>query len=176
MNESLAKLEEEFREYLREVRAFSDASIRRHVGTFRRFVRFLGARRVSSAHRVSLELAYAFLEKCARGNGRRHAKSSYQAIRSVLRFLHFTRRHRKDLSRAMTAPCIWRLADVPKAFSEAEVAHMLTQLRADSPYDHRERLVMLLFITYGLRLGEVARMTLEAIDLAHKTITVREHR
>jgi site-specific recombinase XerD len=175
-DEPLSALEEEFRGYLREVRSYAPDSMRGHLGTFRRFARFLDAQGVASARCISPDLGYEFLERCVRGKSRRHAKASYQAVRSVLQFLHFSGRHPQDLSRTMTAPCIWRFAHIPKAFSEAEISHMLGHLRAETPYDHRERLVMLLFIVYGLRLGEVTNLSLDDIDLTNKTITVRERK
>lgn len=173
---ALSQLEDEFRRYLLGVRALSVRSLPRRIKTFRRLARFLADRRVRSARRVSLDLVYEFLEGCARGNGRRHAKSEHETIRSILRFLHFTGRLRKDLAAHLIAPCVWRLADVPDSFSEKELTRMLAGLRAETPYDHRERLVMLLFICYGLRLGEVTRLELGDFDLRMKTLTVRERK
>ncbi len=169
----LSELEGEYRRYLVEVRALAEGSLPRRMKTFRRFARFLAEeKRVRSARRVSLNLVYQFLELCARGNGRCHAKAEREGIKSILQFLHFTGRFRKDLSEHLIAPRVWRFADVPKAFSEKELSRMLAGLKAETPYDHRERLVMLLFICYGLRLSEVARIGLDDIDLRRKTITI----
>jgi len=173
---ALSELEDEFRRYLLGVRALNERSLPRRVKTFRRLARFLADRRVRSARRVSLELVYGFLEGCARGNSRRHAKTVHEDVRSILRFLHFTGRLRKDLAAHLIAPHVWRLADVPEAFSGKELTRMLASLRAETPYDHRERLVMLLFICYGLRLGEVTRLELGDFDLRMKTLTVLERK
>jgi site-specific recombinase XerD len=172
----LSWMESEYKQYLLEVRAMSERSLPNHLKIFRRFARFLAEKRVWSARRVSLNLVYEFLEGCVRGKSRRYAKTTHYIIRSILRFLHFTGRLEKDLSSEMMAPCMWRLADIPKSFSDKELTHMLSNLGAESSYDHRERLIMLLFICYGLRLGEVTRMDLDSIDLARKTITVRERK
>jgi site-specific recombinase XerD len=175
-NTALSELENEFRYYLLSVRAMSERSLPRRIKTFRRLARFLADRRVRSAGRVSLQIIYEFLEGCARGNSRRHAKTVHEDVRSILTFLHFTGRLRRDLAAHLIAPCVWRLANVPKAFSEKDTACMLASLRAETPYDHRERLVMLLFICYGLRLGEVTRLELGDFDVRMKTVTVRERK
>ena len=173
---ALSQLENDFRSYLVGVRALSERSLPRRIRTFRRLTRFLADRRVRSARRVSLELIYEFLAGCASGNSRRHAKTVHEDVRSILRFLHFAGRLRKDLAAHLIAPCVWRLADVPNAFSGRELTRMLSSLKAETPYDHRERLVMLLFICYGLRLGEVTRLELGDFDLCMKTLTVRERK
>jgi site-specific recombinase XerD len=174
--EPLSDLEDEYRTYLLEVRSMSEGSLPKRLGTFRRLVRFLAEKRVRSARRVSLALAYEFLERCARGNSRRHAKSCHDAVRLILRFLHFTGRLREDLAGHMIAPCVWKLADVPMGFSDKEIALMLSSLRSETPYDHRERLVMQLFISYGLRSSEVPRLNVDDFDLRRKTLTVRQRK
>ena len=175
-NMALSELEGEFRRYILEVRSLSEGTLRRLLVIFRRLARFLAKKRIRSARRISPGLVYEFLEGCVRGNGRRHAKSVHESTKTVLRFLHFARHLSKDLSEHLIAPCMWRLADIPRAFSDKEIARMFSNIRSKSPYDHRERLVMLLFICYGLRLREVTRIKLDDIDWRMKTITIRERK
>ncbi len=170
------KLEDEFRRYLLETRALNERSIKKHMLAFRQLGAFLKTRRVRAARRVSLGPVYEFLELRSRGRARRYVQTLHGSVRQVLRFLHFVRAVPDDLSEQMIAPHVWKLADVPEAFSTKELAHMLASLRAETRYDHRERLVMLLFICYGLRLKEVTQMTLDDIDLSRKTVTVRERK
>jgi integrase/recombinase XerD len=170
------KLEDEFRRYLLEVRGNSPHSIRKHLLTFRKFGEFLKSRRVRAAHRVSLRLVYWFLEQRSRGRARRYVQTFQGSMRHILRFLSFARILPEDFSAQLIVPHVWKFTDVPKAFSSEELPRMLASLRAETPYDHRERLVMLLFICYGLRLGEVMRLNLDDIDSRKKTITVRERK
>lgn len=170
------ELEDEFRRYLLEVRGNSPRSIRKHLLAFRQFGEFLKSRRVRAAQRVSLRLVYGFLEQRSRGRARRYVQTLQGSMRHIIRFLHFARALPEDFSTQMIVPHVWKLADVPKAFSDEELARMLASLTAETPYDHRERLVMLLFICYGLRLGEVTRLGLGDVDSRKKTITVRERK
>jgi len=172
----LSELEAEYRKYLLEVRALRAGSLPRRFKSYRLFVKFLSEKRVRSARRVTLNLAYEFLENQARGKRKRTVKTLHEDVTSLLRFLHFSGRLPQDLTKHMTAPCIWKLGDVPKAFSEKELSHMLACLKAETPYDHRERLVMLLFICYGLRLGEVTNLCLDDIDVRAKTVKVRDRK
>jgi len=170
------KLEDEFRRYLLEVRGNSPHSIRKHLLVFRQFGEFLKSRRVRAAQRVSLRLVYGFLEQRSRGRARRYVQTLQGSMRHILRFLSFARILPEDFSAQLIVPHVWKFTDVPKAFSSEELPRMLASLRAETPYDHRERLVMLLFICYGLRLGEVMRLNLDDIDSRKKTITVRERK
>jgi hypothetical protein len=130
---ALSQLEDAYRKYLVEVRARWKGSLPRRIGTFRRLARFLAERRVRRASRISLDLIYDFLEGCARGRSRRHTKTEHGSVRSILRFLHFTGRLRNDLSRHLVAPCTWKLASVPDAFSDKEVTRVLIQTETDRP-------------------------------------------
>lgn len=173
---TLAQLEGRFRQYLGEVRSLGERSISSHMWTFRYFRRFAGAVQIRSARRVDLDLMYAFLEYYARGRSRRSVASTRWHVSNILRFLHFVRILPRDLSREMIAPCTWSLTDVPKAFSEDEVARMLANLRTEKPRDLRDRAMMLLLIYYGLRTKEICRLRLDDVDWRKKTITVRERK
>jgi site-specific recombinase XerD len=175
-NDDMSALEEDFARYLVDVRALRQQSLTKHVRTFRRFAVYLRSRRVRSVRRVSLDLAYAFLEQCARGGARSYAKALCDSMRSILRYLHFTGMLPEDLSLHMVAPCVWKHASVPEAFTEAESERMFASLRAETPYDYRERAVVLLLLCYGLRLGEVVRLGLDDIDGRRKTISIRERK
>jgi site-specific recombinase XerD len=143
---------------------------------FRRFRNFLRAKRVRSARCVSLELAYEFLERCCRGLTRTAVAGMRERTRSILRFLRFARILPHDLTENMIAPRVWSLSDVPGTFSEEELARMFAELRSGSRYDLRERAMMLLFICYGLRRGEVQLLKVSDIDFPAKRITVRERK
>ncbi len=175
-NPSLSELESEYRQYLVEVRALGPASAKDYVYSFRRFCDFLKTRRVRAARRVSLNLAYAFLEEFSRGRSRRTVRVMHARTRSILRFLHFARVLPRDLSRDMIAPRTWKLADVPQAFSRKDTVRVFANLRSETPYDLRERAMVLLFVCYGLRVGEVTGMDLDDIDWRRKIITIRQRK
>lgn len=173
---SFSELEGRYRRYLASARGLSPASIANHIWVFRKFRDFLKARRVRAARRVTLDLAYAFLEQLAHGYARRSMATMHGSVTRILRFLRFSRIAPRDLSEDMIAPRTWSLSGIPKGFTDDDIAHMLTAFRTETPYDYRERAVMVLFIYYGLRPGEVRQMTLDDIDWRNKTITIRERK
>lgn len=176
MEAAFSYLEEAYRRHLSEVRALSSSLVKARLRTFRRFRDFLKTKRVRSARRVSLDLAYEFFERSTWAHNRNAIRKLHGGIRSILRFLHCAGILAEDLSRQMITPRVWELADIPQAFSDKEVARMLANLRAGAPYEDRERVVILLFLCYGLRLGEVTQLRLDDIDWKRKMITVRERK
>lgn len=171
-----SSLEDQYRRYLADVRALRPASIKNHIGTFRWFDRFLKTRRIRAARRVSVDLAYAFLEERGRSCTRGSMSAIHGWIRSILQFLYFAKILPVDLAAKLIPVRTWKLAHLPQAFSTGELARILSELRDETPRGHRERAVMTLFIFYGLRLGEVAGMCLDDIDWRRKTIRIRERK
>src|SRR5712691_1463067 len=53
-----------------------------------------------------------------------------------------------------------------------ERLHPLEQSEGDHPAGIRDRALLLLLATYGLRAGEVVRLRLENLDWEHETLTV----
>ena len=172
----LFDMEDEFRRYLAEVRAYSRSTMADHMYVFGVFRRFLEARRIRAANRVSLRMAYAFFEDRARTYSRAGMMSLHWVVRTILRFLHFSGVLPEDLSAQMITPRIWSLARLPKFFSQDEITRLLASLRSKTPYDHRERLMMTLFLHYGLRRGELTKIDTDDIDRRAKTITIRERK
>jgi len=169
-------LREEFQRYLLEVRGMSERSIKKHLQAFGWFGRFLAEKRVRLARNVSLDFAYEFLEQKSQGCSQRHVKALHGGVRHVLRFLYYIGELRRNIAESMMVPGTWRLAHIPRSFSNDEVNIMIAGLRPETSYDHRECLVILLFICYGLRLKEVADLCLDDIDWGKKTVTVRERK
>jgi len=173
---SFASLERAFSQYLCEVRALSPVSVAEHNYYFRRFRDFLRTTRVVAAHRVSLEHAYAFFAHLARTNGRTSMAIVHWNIRNLYRFLQFRRILAGNVIDHMITPRRWRLSSLPKAFSDDEIACMFENLRSETPRDHRERMMLMLLICYGLRRGELVRINTTDIDWRDNTITINERK
>jgi site-specific recombinase XerD len=169
-------MEGDYVRYLLDVRGLSENSLRDYIAPYRRFGRYLAEKRVRAARRVTLGHVYGYLEHATKRLRPSSVRSYHTYLRSILRFLHFKRVLPTDLSKKMIVPRTWRLADVPRAFSEKEIEQAISHLRTETAIDLRERAIMTLFICYGLRLGEVTRLTLDAINWRRRTITVCERK
>jgi site-specific recombinase XerD len=173
---AFASLERAFFQYLCEVRALSPVSVAKHIYHFRRFRDFLRTKRVVAARRVSLEHAYAFFEYLACTNGRKSMAIIHWHIRDIYRFLHFKQILAGNAVDHMMTPRSWRLSRLPKGFSEDELACMFTHLRSETPRDHRELMMMMLLICYGLRRSELTRINTNDINWRDNTITIHERK
>jgi site-specific recombinase XerD len=172
----LSDMEDEFHRYLVDVRAYSQSTIADHMYFFGVFHRFLKARRIRAANRISLRVAYVFFEDRARTYSRVGMMSVHWVVRTILRFLHYSGVLPEDLSAQMITPRIWSLAQLPKVFSQDEMTRLLANLRSETPYDHREHLMMMLFLHYGLRRGELIKIDTDDINWRTKTVTIRERK
>ena len=62
----------------------------------------------------------------------------------------------------------------PKALHDDELARVLRQPNTDTFAGMRDRVMMLLMLDTGLRLGEVLRLRLDDVDLPHRAVHVSE--
>jgi integrase/recombinase XerD len=62
---------------------------------------------------------------------------------------------------------------VPKGLRREDVLRLLASVRRDRPIDKRDRAILVLFVTYGLRAGEVAGLRLDDLDWENEVIRVR---
>ncbi len=76
---------------------------------------------------------------------------------------------------AVTGPPRYAFAEIPRAFSEEDIQRLLRTVEHDrSPSGLRDRAILLLLVTYGIRAGEVARLRLEDIDWREERIRIRQ--
>lgn len=96
------------------------------------------------------------------------------ALRSFLRFLHAEECLARDLSPYVEKPRLYREATVPEAFTWAQMERLVQNVRPSGGARYlRDRAVVLLLMTTGLRSSEVAALTLEDVDCDRSTVTVR---
>jgi integrase/recombinase XerD len=62
---------------------------------------------------------------------------------------------------------------VPKGLRREHVVHLLASVQGDRPVDKRDRAILMLFIGYGLRAGEVGGLQLDDLDWENAILRVR---
>lgn len=112
-------------------------------------------------HRLSL---------CATSATRSAATSH---IRTFLRFLHWTGQHDEDLARVVPRTPHWRLAHLPPRLSWGDVRRAIDAIGTATPIDLRDRAVLLLLATTGIRNGELRALQLQDIDWRAGKVFVR---
>ncbi|MET4036284.1 integrase [Bradyrhizobium sp. RT4a] len=104
-------------------------------------------------------------------SGTRTAALSH--IRTFLRFLHWGGHHEQDLALVVPRTPYWRLAHLPPRLSWGDVRRAIDAIGKATPIDLRDRVVLLLLATTGIRNGELRALQLRDIDWRAGEVFVR---
>lgn len=96
------------------------------------------------------------------------------ALRSFLRFLHFTGHARERLANAVVCPAPWPRAAIPEVFSEAELRRFLKGFDRTQAIGKRDFAMALCLCRLGMRAGEVAALKLEDVDWIAQTLRLQQ--
>jgi integrase/recombinase XerD len=122
--------------------------------------------------RISSAEVNAFVtEQCRRWP--RSAKRMVTSLRSFLRFLHVEGTLGQPLAAAVPSPAGWTLAGLPKALPPAQVAALLASCDRCTSTGRRDLAILSLLSRLGMRVGEVAALSLDDIDWRQGEVTVR---
>ncbi|MCI0430207.1 MAG: tyrosine-type recombinase/integrase [Rhodospirillales bacterium] len=80
---------------------------------------------------------------------------------------------RLGLAAGIMAPKYMADETVPKGIKREDVERLLASVQGDRPVDKRDRAILMLFIAYGLRVGEVGGLRLDDIDWENEVLQVR---
>ncbi|MER9839595.1 site-specific integrase [Mesorhizobium sp. M0145] len=103
--------------------------------------------------------------------GTRTAATSH--IRTFLQFLCWAGHHDQDLDRVVPRTPHWRLAHLPPRLAWDDVRRAIDAIGATTPVDIRDRAVLLLLATTGIRNGELRAIQLQDIDWRAGEVSVR---
>jgi site-specific recombinase XerD len=92
------------------------------------------------------------------------AKLTVTTLRSLLGFLHLEGVLPRSLAGSVPRTAAWRLAPLPRGLTRVEVERLLAACDRSRPTGCRDFAVITLLVRFGLRAGEVAALTLDAID------------
>lgn len=159
--------------YLESVRGLAQATVARHDQTVSEFLRFLDC----DAHPEKLRgLTVADIEGFIIQSGRRLGRVSMQHVtarlRSFLRFLAAKGEAPLGLDAQVDSPRCFRGERLPRALPWESVRSLLRSIDRSTPKGRRDYAMMLLIATYGLRVGEVAALTLEDVSWRSRQIRV----
>src|SRR5207248_6434910 len=115
----------------------------------------------------------AFMNKIApAGYARSTIHHHAEALRAFLRYAQQRGWCPPGLAAGIHLPRMYRHETLPVGPSWDIVQRLLKQTEGDRPAQTRDRALLLLLTTYGLRAGEVVRLRLEDLDWEHERITV----
>lgn len=118
----------------------------------------------------------AFLIKAGRTYSRTTMRTPCMAIRELLRFLYRARVLSQDLSSAVVRPRFYAMERLPCALPWASVRRMVDGVDVTTARGLKDRAILLLLATYGVRPGEVLQLRLEDIDWRQSRIHFRRRK
>lgn len=154
--------------WMRAQRGTLDTTLNNYRLTLLDLVRTLGER----PERYDAKALRGFVLDRASRHGPAHAKQVVTAARMFLRFLAATGQCAAGLDLAIPTIAHWRLASLPKYLSHEEVERVIASCDLTRPIGVRDHAVLLLLARLGLRAGDVAGLTLTAIDWRAGTVLV----
>ena len=81
-----------------------------------------------------------------------------------------------DRSVNVDIPRTYRLAEIPRHISWEEVRRMFEAVDRRTISGKRDYAILLLLVTYGLRAGELAKLTLDDIDWKHERLRIAQRK
>jgi site-specific recombinase XerD len=115
----------------------------------------------------------AFVLAACPGKPKGSAKLTVTALRSLLGYLHVEGLISEPLGQYVPSVASWRLARLPRALEQGQVAALLASCDRRSATGRRDLAMLTLLARLGLRAGEVAALSLDDIGWRAAEITVR---
>jgi len=165
-----------FVEYLREERGLSAETLLHYATHLRDFEAYLNRIGLTDLSTVSAVVTGGFLTDRCQGLARTSVRDRCGVLRVFLRYLHREGVLARDLSPTIEAPPVYRLAQIPRSITWAEVGRTLAVVDRRTALGRRDYAILLLLVTYGLRAREVAALTLDDLDWKHDRLHIPERK
>jgi site-specific recombinase XerD len=163
-----------FENWLRQGRGLSTATIQDYCrATDHFFCRLAGKGIPLSAVRVT-DIDDVIAAEHKRGAWNRRTIHDYaQRLRAFFRFAEARGWCERGVANGIMPPRFMRGEDVPKGLKRDDVYRLLATTEGDRPVDMRDRAILMLFIAYGLRAGEVGGLRLDDLSWENEILRVR---
>lgn len=167
-----AHLITDFAHYMRAELGLSEATIRNRCWHAQQFLGWLISQNRSLAE-VSIRDVDAFLSgKGTQNWGRISVATSAQALRSFFRHAELRGWCANTIAASINGPRVFQHEALPVGPSWADVQRLIASAEGDQPRDIRDRAILMLFVIYGLRCGEVAGLKLEQVNWEREVILI----
>ena len=161
-----------FFEYLLCERGLRRTSLRGYGCYLRSFEGYLGRVGVQQLVELSPGLISMFVAERSAGLATASVGLLCGALREFLRYAHRQGVLASDLGKTVDRPRTYRLSDIPRSITPAEVSQVLACVERSSTRGKRDYAALLLLGTYGLRSREIAALTLDHIDWRRERLSV----
>jgi integrase/recombinase XerD len=163
-----------FGEWLRKERGLSDATVQGYCVAADRFFSWFAGKGVPLTAVQMTDIDDVIAAEHKRGAWSRRTIHDYaQRLRPFFLFAEARGWCRAGLAAGIMAPRFMADETVPKGLRREDVLRLLASIQGDRPVDKRDRAILMLFVTYGLRAGEVVGLRLDDLDWENEIIRVR---
>ena len=163
-----------FEMWLRQERGLSTETIQDYCRAADHFFFWLSGRGTPLDAVQMAEIDDCFAAEYRRGAWSRRTIHDYaQRLRAFFLYAEARGWCRTGLAAGIVAPRFMADEIVPKGIKRDDVLRLLASVRGDRPVDKRDRAILMLFVTYGLRAGEVVGLRLDDLDWKNEVIRVR---
>ncbi len=165
---------EAYEAWMRGDRGLSEETIRDYRAAADQFFAWLAATDIPLASVGIADIDGAITDKKAWGTCGRRAMHDYaQRLRAFFRFAEARDWCTPGMADGIMPPRFMRDEAVPKGLKREDVLRLLATTESDRPVDKRDRAILMLFIAYGLRAGEVGGLRLADFDWENEMLRVR---
>ena len=166
-----------FFDYLAQDRGLRPSSVELYRFSLDHFEAYLGRAGVGSIRELSPTLLSAYIvERAGTGLAKSTVRGDAGMLRVFLRYAHREGILGSDLSQAVGWPQVYRLSDIPRSISWADVNLVLAGVDRRTGAGRRDYAILVLLVTYGLRSREVAALTLDDIDWKRERLAIPERK
>ena len=156
---------EAFAAWMRDDRGLSEATIGNCRYESDRFFAWAVGRNLVLADITISEVDDYLAARIAEGGLRRtSARAVAGCLRSLFRFAETRNWCRRGIAGCLMPPLVYPDRPVPKGFGRDDVERLLATTEGSSPADVRDRAVLTILATCGLRAGEVGALRVDHID------------
>ena len=166
-----------FTVWMREQRGLSEETVRVYCRLVNEFFDWLAIPRITLASTSIRDVDRFVDDKNARGDYRRKTINLYAvSLRTFFRFAEDQGWCTPGIGAAIRPPRVYLDEPVPSGLTRADIHRLLSTTETDQPGDKRDRAILMIFAAYGLRAGEVSRLTLDDLDWEKETLRVRSRK
>lgn len=155
----------QYRNHLSRTRGLADSTVVQHCDTAAEFLGFVGFdRRPASLRRIDQKRLDCFMRKLGTRVGRGNLQHKAAQLRSFLRFLASRGEVAPGADLCIDTPRLYRGELLPYALPWETVQAFLAAIDRTTPKGRRDYAMFVLIATYGLRISEVAGLSLDDIE------------
>jgi len=166
---------ERFGAYLRETRGVAEATVLNHSRRLRPFLHYLGFDGDSAPLRqLAGRQIEAFLRKSAPTNNRFSMQHIVGTLRAYLKERHAQGVLPRPWHLQIDTPRVYRGESLPRALPWAQVQAFIRSIDCSEPFGRRDFTLLYLAAAYGLRSGELVRLTLDDIDWRGRSLRITQ--